>query len=165
MTATPLHQFRFLPLILGSLLTLLLFGPAHAAPDTRHVSELDAHPVRIYYENDEKRVAERVAEICEELMDELCGELGLRSSPPIEIDIVDDVGRYRRRFGGDMPRWGVAFALMGEGRMVVDAVRATRAWNQLESVIPHELSHLLVGTRTASHSGRPASGRWWTGGS
>jgi hypothetical protein len=108
---------------------------------------LSSHPVVIYYNPNEERVARRVAEICEERLDELCAQVGLAQAPPVDIEITDDVDRYRRRFGGDLPRWGVAFAIMGEGKMVVDVERATRAWNSLEAVIPHEFSHLLVAAR------------------
>jgi len=108
---------------------------------------LSSHPVVIYYNPNEERVARRVAEICEERLDELCAQVGLARTPPIDIEITDNVERYRRRFGGELPRWGVAFAIMGEGKMVVDVVRATRAWNSLETVIPHEFSHLLVAAR------------------
>jgi hypothetical protein len=46
-----------------------------------------------------------------------------------------------------LPSWGVAFALMDNQMMLVDVGRATTAWNTLEKVIPHELSHLLLGQR------------------
>lgn len=106
-----------------------------------------SHPVVIRYEDQHERVAKRVAEICEERLDELSAQLGFSGIPPIEIDIVDDIAPYRRRLGNDLPSWGVAFALMGRGKMVVDVARATRAWNSLETVIPHELSHLLFAHR------------------
>lgn len=117
------------------------------APGRALEMRLSSHPVVIYYNQNEERVARRVAEICEERLDELCAQVGLAQAPPVDIEIADDVERYRRRFGGELPRWGVAFAIMGEGKMVVDVVRATRAWNSLESVIPHEFSHLLVAAR------------------
>jgi hypothetical protein len=105
------------------------------------------HPVVIRYDEKNGRVARRVAEICEDRLAELAAQLGMSEVPPVEILIVDDVGRYGRRIGTDLPRWGVAFALMGQGRMVVDVKRATQAWNSLEAVIPHEFSHLLYAQR------------------
>jgi hypothetical protein len=121
---------------------------AGASSPDRLVTSLPSHPVRVLYRPDDERVARRVAEICEERVDELSAQLGLRTIPPIEIEITDDIGAYRSRLGDNLPKWGVAFALMREGRMVVDVVRATRAWNSLETVIPHELSHLYVAWRT-----------------
>jgi len=151
MSATMRLPIRRAALFVVAALLLIAGVPnsAQAAPGQRLVLELDDHPVRIYYQRDDERVAKRVAEIYVDRIDELCDQLGLSSSPPIEIDVVDDIGAYSRRFGNDLPTWGVAFALMGQGRMVVDVARATRAWNSLESVIPHELSHLLVAARTA----------------
>ena len=130
-------------------ITILAVVVLAGVPDSGHALEmrLSSHPVVIYYNPNEERVARRVAEICEERLDELCAQVGLAQAPPVAIEITDDVGRYRRELGYELPRWGVAFALMGQGKMVVDVQRATRAFNSLESVIPHEFSHLLVAAR------------------
>jgi hypothetical protein len=134
-----------LPVVVLVVLGAPLFAArARAASLKLHVS---SSPVVIHYENKNERVAKRVAEICEERLDELSAQLGMSEIPPIEILIVDDVGRYGRRIGSDLPKWGVAFALMGQGKMVVDVARATQAWNSLEAVIPHEFSHLLYAER------------------
>lgn len=136
--------------VLFAVVVLTIGGrPAAGArsPD-RLVMSLPSHPVQIFYQPDDERVARRVAEICEDRLDELSAQLGLRAFPPVEVEITDDIGQYRRRLGDNLPKWGVAFALMREGRMVVDVMRATRAWNSLETVIPHELSHLYVAWRT-----------------
>jgi hypothetical protein len=119
-------------------------GHPFAAPLEMRVP---SHPVVIRYEEDDARVARRVVEICNDRLDGLSAQLGFDRSPPFEIDIVHDLGPYRRQLGAELPGWGVAFALMREGRMVVDVVRATQAWNSLEAVIPHEFSHLLVAAR------------------
>jgi hypothetical protein len=112
-----------------------------------HTLDVPSHPVRIHYQSGDERVARRVSEICNDRLDELATQLGLPQLPPMDIEIAGDIGSIQRRYGNDLPNWGVAFALMGEGRMVVDVERATRAWNSLEKVIPHELSHLLVFVR------------------
>ena len=106
-----------------------------------------SYPIVIHYGEGDERVARRVAEICDERLGELTAQLGFEETPPVEIEIVKDIGVYRQWLGPELPSWGVAFALMGEGRMVVDVARATQAWNSLESVIPHEFSHLLVAQR------------------
>jgi hypothetical protein len=145
------RSLRFLFLIVPvvtAVLSIAGFAEAESTQQDRLVMELSSHPVRIYYESDDERVARRVAEICEDRLDELSAQIGLRSFPPVEIEVADDIGPYRRRLGSNLPTWGVAFALMREGRMVVDVARATRAWNSLETVIPHELSHLYVAWRT-----------------
>lgn len=104
-------------------------------------------PVQIFYESGDQKVARRVSEICEERLYELAEQLGMSQLPPIRVEIAGDLGPWRRSLGGSLPRWGVAFALMGRGTMVVDVKRATQAWNSLETVIPHELSHLLIAER------------------
>jgi hypothetical protein len=108
---------------------------------------VSSHAVVIRYDESDERVAKRVAEICEERLDELTDQLGFDGVPAAEIEIVKNVQGYRRQLGNELPTWGVAFALMGQGKMVVDVARATRAWNSLEAVIPHEFSHLLVANR------------------
>ena len=113
----------------------------------RETISVSGEPVDVHYGPGQDRVARRVAEICAETLPRLARELGVFRVEPIDIDITDDISRYRRQFGNDLPAWGVAFALMGRDQMVVDAARATRAWNSLETVIPHELSHLLIAQR------------------
>lgn len=130
------------------LLIVIAAVSSSASPPERQFLELPSYPIRIYFESDDERVARRVAEICEEHLEGLSSQLGLNVLPPVEIEVADDIEPYRRRLGGNLPTWGVAFALMREGRIVVDVARATRAWNSLETVVPHELSHLYVAWRT-----------------
>jgi hypothetical protein len=138
---------RFEILLLSLALAFAIGGLPETAAAERLVMELPSHPVRIHYRTDDERVARRVGEICEDRLDELSSEIGLLMYPMIEVEVAADIGPYRRRLGKELPDWGVAFALMREGRMVVDVGKATRAWNSLETVIPHELSHLLVARR------------------
>ncbi|HEX5131159.1 MAG TPA: hypothetical protein VFX92_01585, partial [Candidatus Krumholzibacteria bacterium] len=51
---------------------------------------------------------------------------------------------YDRNLEHGMPRWGVAFAVLEDQRILVDVNKATRSFNSLEEVVPHELSHLLL---------------------
>lgn len=149
MTSGRADSWRRQTLLVAVLLAMglsVVSGNACASSREMYVSSF---PVVIRYDEDDERVAKRVAEICEERLDQLTAQLGLYNVPPIEIEIVDDVRQYRRRLGNDLPTWGVAFALMGQGKMVVDVARATRAWNSLEAVIPHEFSHLLIAHRVA----------------
>lgn len=135
---------------LAVVLLLLLGVTVPAAAWARESMELSAHPVRIEYDASDSRVAKRVAEICEEEIPTLCAQLGITRMLPIDVDVVRDVSPYRNRLGPELPRWGVAFAMMNQQKMVVDVPRATRAFNSLERVIPHELSHLLVAQRVGN---------------
>jgi len=108
---------------------------------TRSLSPL---PVTIRYEKRHRRVADRVGEICAEEIPRLVGEIGLASMTPIEIIVTPDARRYDASLMAEIPTWGVAFAVLEEQRILVDVDRATRAYNSLDEVVPHELSHLLV---------------------
>jgi hypothetical protein len=93
------------------------------------------------------RVAAKIGRICENEGPRIAAELGLTHLDPIEIDVVDDVATYNRAHGGRLPEWGIAFAMLEENRIVVDVKRATREFNSLDEVVPHELSHILVHQR------------------
>jgi hypothetical protein len=108
---------------------------------TRSLSPL---PVTIRYENRYGRVADKVEAICRAEMPRIASELGLAAVSPIEIVVTSDAHNYDRTLTHTLPRWGVAFAVLEEQRILVDVNRATRAFNSLEEVVPHELSHLLM---------------------
>jgi hypothetical protein len=93
------------------------------------------------------RVADKVREICRRETPRIASELGLTRIAPITIDVTGDVGSYDRAHDGRLPDWGIAFALLEENRILVDVRRATREFNSLDEVVPHELSHLLVHQR------------------
>ena len=63
---------------------------------------------------------------------------------PIEIVVTADARGYDQSLEPGLPTWGVAFAVLEEQRILVDVDKATRAYNSLEEVVPHELSHLLL---------------------
>src|SRR5678815_2901988 len=127
---------RFLaPFIL--LFILFLFGAAVAAP----------LPITINANARYHRVAAKIGTICEAQGPRIAAELGLTRLEPIEIDVVDDVHAYNREHGGRLPEWGIAFAVLEENRIIVDVKRATREFNSLDEVVPHELSHILVHQR------------------
>lgn len=123
---------------------LLMAGGAAAQ---NNAISVDGHPINITFEERNERVAHRVREIIEAELPALLRAVGLREARAMRIEVVDDMRPFRRAFRGNLPVWGVAFALLREQVIVVDAPRATRAWNSLENVIPHELSHLLLAQR------------------
>lgn len=108
---------------------------------------LDPLPVTIRYQPRHSRVADKVEQITREELPRLMAELGLPSLHPIEIVVTDDARAYDASLTRQLPEWGVAFAILEEQRILVDVDRATRAYNSLDEVVPHELSHLLVRQR------------------
>ena len=130
-------------------LAVLLFvaGLAGLAAAESRVTTLSLFPVTITYDSSDERVADRVAELCESEIPKLAEEIGLGEISPFRIVLIQDMPAFEREQGIALPSWGVAFALMENQVMLVDVDRAANAWNSLETVIPHELSHLLVAQR------------------
>ena len=126
---------------------LLLFCalPALApSPEALQTRVLDPYPVSIRYEPRYSRVAEKVDQIARDELPRLMAELGLSRLNRIEIIVTADAAHYDRSLSHELPRWGVAFAILDEQRILVDVQKATRAYNSLDEVVPHELSHLLA---------------------
>jgi hypothetical protein len=118
-----------------------------SAPARATARLIGTPPITVHAEPRYRRVADKVKKICEREAPRIAAEVGLARMQPLRIDVTDDVAPYHRSHGGRLPEWGIAFALLEENRMVVDVRRATREFNSLEEVVPHELSHLLVHQR------------------
>ena len=132
---------RALPLVA----LLAIATGALAAPNNgTQTRVLDPYPVTIHYEPRYGRVAERVDAVARDNLPRLMSELGLVQLSPIEIVVTADARDYDASLAGELPNWGVAFAILDEQRILVDVEKATRAYNSLDEVVPHELSHLLV---------------------
>jgi hypothetical protein len=108
---------------------------------------LEPLPVTIRYQPRHSRVADKVDQITREELPRLMSELGLPSLHPIEIVVTGDARAYDQSLTRQLPEWGVAFAILEEQRILVDVDKATRAYNSLDEVVPHELSHLLTRQR------------------
>ena len=76
-------------------------------------------------------------------------ELGLSEVTPLKVYLIGDMAAFEAAQGIRLPTWGVAFAFMDNQLMLVDVRRATKTWDGLDHIIPHELSHLLVAQRSA----------------
>ena len=129
------------------LLAVLVFALAlvAAAPGAGSERiEVPGYAVTVHYEARHARVARRVAAVSEDALPRLTRELGVSTLEPIAMHVVDDLGPYRRALQGELPEWGVAFAVLRQRLIVVDVERAARAYGSLDEVIPHELSHLLL---------------------
>lgn len=130
-------MIRYLVLMLALALTA-----THARADTRA-----SLPITINANARDHRVAAKIGRICESQGPRIASELGLTRLQPIEIDVIGDMTAYNRANGGRLPEWGIAFAILEQNRIVVDVKRATREFNSLDDVVPHELSHILVHQR------------------
>lgn len=122
------------------------FNSARSAESKRVT--LDEWGVTIEYRASDEKVASEVASICRESLPRLSGELGLSRVGPFHVFLVPDVGEYERKLRLRLPKWGIAFAFPEVRIMIVDVPRATNAWNSLDKVIPHEISHMLLAERT-----------------
>jgi hypothetical protein len=106
--------------------------------------KLSGLPVTIEYAAGDEKVADKVSSICEDAIPEIAAQLGLSTVSSMAVYLIADMPAQRDKLGLHLPAWGVAFAFMEHQAMLVDVERAANAWNSLEKVIPHELSHLLV---------------------
>ncbi len=120
--------------------------PGAGSTETKRLT-LDRYGVTVDYRASDERVATAVASICEERIPVLADELGLATVHPFGVVLIPDIKEYEERVGFTLPPWGIAFAFTENGVVLVDVKRATNAWNSLERVIPHELSHMLLAQR------------------
>ncbi|MEJ2722857.1 MAG: hypothetical protein P8181_17225, partial [bacterium] len=111
---------------------------------------LDRYDVTINFPVGDERVARKVADICDEALPGLASQIGLDAVGPFQVFLIPDLNAYKERMRIRLPSWGIAFAFMENQIMLVDVPKATSAWNSLEKVIPHELSHLLLAQRVGN---------------
>jgi hypothetical protein len=109
--------------------------------------DLEPWGVTIEFRAADEKVASEVAEICKKTIPKLSRQIGLVSVSPFRVFLIADIEEYEERVGLALPPWGVAFAFPESRIMLVDVPRAAGAWNTLENVIPHELSHMLLAER------------------
>jgi hypothetical protein len=121
-------------------------GSAVGAPEPKHVT-LDDYGITIEYHAKDQRVADKVVSIFESVIPRISGELGLTTIRPFRVFLIPDMDSYQEMAALRLPSWGIAFAFMDNQIMLVDVKRAANAWNSLDNVIPHELSHLLLAQR------------------
>ncbi len=139
---------RVVSLMLAAAVLSGLYSTPRAEPQETERLVLERYGVAIEYRREDGRVASKVAEICEKTLPDLSRELGLKNVQPFHVFLIPDIRAYEERMGFGLPPWGVAFAFGDNQIMLVDVKRATSAWNSLEKVIPHEISHLLLAQRT-----------------
>ena len=108
---------------------------------------LEEWGVGIEFREADRKVASEVAAICRKSLPPLALQLKLAAIRPFHVFLLSDVKAYEEKMGFKLPSWGVAFAFPANDIVLVDVRRATREWDTLDKVIPHELSHLLLGQR------------------
>lgn len=140
------------------LLPAVLFsaGPA-ASYDRKFVEDLDGYYARsaecgtyiIYYADRGERLAAEIEKMACRSAGEIAAGIGLEDISPVAIIIAPDTPSFRRLHGGQLPEWGEAF---GDSRRMIigiDASRVLFSGRPLETVVRHELSHVLLAQRTA----------------
>jgi hypothetical protein len=127
-------------------------APPVDANAQERVLTLDGYPITIRYLDKDEKVADKVSVVATDALPRLSRELGMQEIKPMRVFLISDMAAFQRERQIRLPAWGVAFALMDNQVMLVDVKRATNAMNKLETVIPHELSHLLVAQRVGGVS-------------
>ncbi len=146
----PAHRRLRNPLRCIALAACLVGLVSPAAPAQPLELQLDEYPVTVEYYPGGDKVARKVLSICRGAIPELAAELGLEAIGSFRVLLITDMAGFQERQGIRLPSWGIAFALMDNQIMLVDVKRANSAWNSLEKVIAHELSHLLVAQRVGA---------------
>jgi hypothetical protein len=103
----------------------------------------------IYHSRGDERLAAEIDKILCRSSEEIAGELGLETISPVAVIVAPDTRSFNELHGGRLPEWGEAF---GDSRRMVigiDASRVLLSTRPLETVVRHELSHILFSQRTA----------------
>lgn len=141
---------------------LITAGPATPATpaasyDRRFVEGLEGYQSSsaecgtyiIYFSEKGERLAAEVEKMVCRSADEIAAGIGLEEVSPVAIIIAPDTPSFTRLHSGRLPEWGEAF---GDSRRMIigiDASRVLLSGRPLESVVRHELSHVLLAQRTA----------------
>ncbi|KPJ52372.1 hypothetical protein AMJ39_08050 [candidate division TA06 bacterium DG_24] len=102
------------------------------------------HFVVSYRPGDEGVVRDLIG-AAEEHLPRIAADLGVGELPTINVVLAADDADFRRLLAGGVPDWGIAVAVPARRLMVFKSPRtATRAYD-LERIVAHELSHIMVG--------------------
>jgi hypothetical protein len=110
-------------------------------------------PFEVYHGRGSSELADEIERVVCRSFVEIASGVGLESVSSFAVVIADDTGAFRRLHAGGVPEWGEAF---GDSRRMIigiDASRVILSGRSIETVVRHELSHLLFYQRTA---GAPA---------
>ena len=139
------------------LLTVVLLsaGPA-VSYDRKFVESLEGYYARsaacgtyiIYYADRGERLAAEIEKIACRSTGEIAAGTGLEEVSPVAIIIAPDTPSFRHLHSGLLPEWGEAFADSRRMIIGIDASRVLLSGRPLETVIRHELSHVLLAQRT-----------------
>jgi hypothetical protein len=146
--------FHLPPVVIFALL-LMFSGPA-ASYDRRFVESLEGYYARpvscgahiIYYADRGEKLAVEVEKIACRSIGDIAAGIGLEEESPVAFIIAPDTRAFRRLHGGRLPEWGEAF---GDSRRMIigiDASRVLLSNRPFETVVRHELSHVLLAQRT-----------------
>ncbi len=104
-------------------------------------------PVRFHYPPRLERMSEAVERIIGEAAQEMAVELGLERIDTMDVLLAPDDESYRRFHRGMLPEWSAAFSNSRHRVIGINVPVVLRASRPLETVVRHELSHLLLAQR------------------
>lgn len=140
------------------LIVVLLMAAGPAVPyDRNFVESLEGYYARpvscgehiIYYADRGEKLAVEIEKIACRSIGDIADGIGLEKVTPVAFIIARDTRAFRLLHGGRLPEWGEAF---GDSRRMVIGIDASRVFlsnRPFETVVRHELSHLLLAQRTA----------------
>ncbi len=145
-------------LLTAVLLSAVLFpaGPV-ASYDRKFVEDLGGYYARsaecgtyiIYYADSGERLTAEIEKMVCRSAGEIAAGIGLEDVSPVAIVIAPDTPSFRLLHSGRLPEWGEAFGDSQKMIIGIDASRVLLSGRPLETVVRHELSHVLLAQRTA----------------
>lgn len=134
-------------LILGAVLLVRSSLPAMDVPDDFTSRLAAGGQVRFHYPPRLERMSEAVEEIIGEAAQEMAVELGLEGIDTMDVLLAPDDESYRRFHRGMLPEWSAAFSNSRIRVIGINVPVVLRSSRPLETVVRHELSHLLLAQR------------------
>ena len=103
----------------------------------------------IYSGSGSGAIADEIERIVCRSVGEISTGIGLEHMSPVAVVIAEDTPSFRRLHGGRVPEWGEAFSDSRRMIIGIDASRVLLSGRPLETVMRHELSHVILSQRTA----------------
>ena len=146
-------------LLYSAILIFLIFNPGAQAQQSPWQS-LNNSSFRIYYQDRDSRNAVQLQKILKENFFSINYEIKAELETPIQVYIAPTESGFQRMTQSALPHWSEAVALPSHQQIIVKSPRWHRSSQQLQTILNHELVHVLSGIATG-HNRLP---RWFSEG-
>ncbi len=109
-----------------------------------------SEPFEILYVDPDFRNSEKILQSAHFVFPYILENLGLEEIQPITIIIAPTDEQFIRLTRNQIPEWGIAAASPSESAIILKSPRFFRHGRELEQVVSHELSHILLAQKTGT---------------